>query len=231
MTKDNLLFGIVGLLLGLILGFMITNSLNSGSGTVAPTAGQIDPNAPLPEGHPNVPGQNAASMPEVQAAVEKANQAPEDFDAQVKAAGMYYQIQRYDDAAALFERANKLKPDEYEVVVKLGNVYFDGGKFSEAEKWYEKALAKKADDINVRTDLGLTFIFRDPPDYDRAIKEFLGSLEVDPNHPQTLQNLVVAYTKKGEVEKANDTLAKFEKLNPGNAVIPRLREEIQKIKN
>ena len=78
----------------------------------------------------------------------------------------------------------------------LGNAYFDLEKYEEAEKWYTSALSKKDDDVNVRTDLGLTFIFRDKPNYDRAIQEFRRSLELDPNHPETLQNLTVAYTKK-----------------------------------
>ena len=80
--------------------------------------------------------------------------------------------------------------------MNLGNAYFDTEKFEEAEKWYASALVKKADDVNVRTDLSLTFIFRDKPNYDRAIQEFQRSLELDPNHPQTIQNLTVAHTKK-----------------------------------
>ena len=83
--------------------------------------------------------------------------------------------------------------------------------------------------MNVRTDLGLTFIFREKPNYDRAIQEFQKSLEVDPNHPQTLQNLTVAYTKKGDAANANQTLAKLEGLDPTNDSITKLREDIKKI--
>jgi tetratricopeptide (TPR) repeat protein len=87
----------------------------------------------------------------------------------------------------------------------------------------------KSDDINVRTDLGLTFIFRDPPNYDRAIQEFNRSLQIDPGHIQTLQNLTVAYTKKGDVEKAKSTLAKLEQLDPSNAAVSKLRDDINKL--
>ena len=91
------------------------------------------------------------------------------------------------------------------------------------------ALSKKADDVNVRTDLGLTFIFREKPNYDRAIQEFQRSLELDPNHPQTLQNLTVAYTKKGDAGLAVQTLTKLEALDPVNESIAKLREDIQKL--
>ncbi|MGE3467564.1 MAG: tetratricopeptide repeat protein, partial [Pyrinomonadaceae bacterium] len=81
----------------------------------------------------------------------------------------------------------------------------------------------------VRTDLGLTFVFRDPPNYERAIKEFNRSLDVDPNHVQALQNLTVAYTKTGDRSKANETLTQLESVDAGNTAIKRLRDEIAKM--
>jgi tetratricopeptide (TPR) repeat protein len=142
---------------------------------------------------------------------------------------MYYQIQRFDQAVEFLKQANKIKPDDYETIVNLGNAYFDASRYEEAEKIYTTALAKKPDDVNVRTDFGLTFVFRQPPNYDRAIKEFLRSLEIDPNHVQTLQNLTVAYTKKGDTEKANSTLSSLESVDAKNQAIPKLREEINKL--
>ena len=138
-------------------------------------------------------------------------------------------LQRFDGAIEFLKRANQLKPDNREVIVHLGNAYFDAGKYEEAEKWYTSALIKKADDVDVRTDLGLTFVFRDKPNYDKAIQEFQRSMELNPNHLQTLQNMTVAYTKKGDAAKANDTLAKLEGIDPANDSVKKLREDIQKI--
>ena len=53
--------------------------------------------------------------------------------------------------------------------------------------------------------------------------------ELNPSHPQTLQNLTVAYTKKGDSANANQTLAKLESFDPTNESIAKLREEIKKI--
>jgi tetratricopeptide (TPR) repeat protein len=234
MNKENLLFGAVGLLAGLIIGFVATNSLNKGTISGSPAA-EMKQNSNIPPGHPEIGGAGAkngpagAMQPEVQEAIEKAKQSPDDFDAQIKAGEMYYQIERFDDAIPLFKRASQLRPDDRELIVQLGNVNFDGGHYDEAEKWYSQALAKKADDVSVRTDLGLTFVFRDPPNYDRAIQEFNKSLETDPNHVQTLQNLTVAYTKKGDAAKAGSTLAKLEGVDPSNKAISKLREDIGNI--
>src|SRR5213080_812309 len=103
--------------------------------------------------------------------IEKAKQQPQDFEAQMTAADLYYQIQRFDDAAKFYEAASKLKPADTEPMIKLGNAYFDAAqtaaennnmqaatpKFALAERWYAEALEKEPKNISVRTDLGLTF--------------------------------------------------------------------------
>jgi tetratricopeptide (TPR) repeat protein len=232
MNKENILFGIVGLLLGLIVGFMYANNVNQKTAFSAPNAA-MKQNPNMPEGHPDISGMNqtnaAASSSQIQAALEQAQKEPGNFEAQVKAAEVNYQIEAYDKAIEFLKAANKIKPEDYPTVVNIGNAYFDDGNYPEAEKWYTAALAKKGDDENVRTDLGLTFIFRDPPDYDRAIKEFETVLAKNINHPQALQNLTVAYTKKGNAAKAIETVNKLEEVDPTNASVAKLREEIKKL--
>jgi tetratricopeptide (TPR) repeat protein len=236
MIKESFLYAIIGVFLGLILGFMLANSFSKSTMLMPVTAG-VQQNPNLPEGHPNVggnsrlPGQQEEITPDIQAAIDKAKQEPKNFESQTKAAELTYDIQRLNEAIEFLKRANELKPDDYQTIVNLGNAYFDAEQFVEAEKWYLAALAKKPDDVNARTDLGLTFIFRQPPNYDRAIQEFQRSLETNPNHPQTLQNLTVAYTKKGDAVKAKLALSRLENLDASNSVIPKLREEIQKLDN
>lgn len=232
MNKENVLFGVVGLLAGLIIGFMFANSVNQGGASTLASS-QMRANSNMPPDHPPVPP--GTTMPggpmqaDVTAAIEQAKQSPDDFDAQIKAAEMFYRIDRLDDAITYLMAANKIKPEEREVIVHLGNANFDADKYEEAEKWYTAALGKKADDINVRTDLGLTFMFRKQPNYDRAVQEFTRSLEIDPNHTQTLQNLTVAYTKKNDAAKASATLAKLEQIDAANTSIAKLKDDIQKI--
>jgi tetratricopeptide (TPR) repeat protein len=230
MNKENTLFGIVGLLLGLIIGFMFANNVNQKAALTAAPNAATKQNPAMPEGHPDINDPNAAaSMPQVQAAIEKAKSSPDDFEAQIKAAEVNYQIERYDVAVEYLKQANKIKPEDYPTIVNLGNAYFDSGNYTEAEKWYSAALEKKAEDENVRTDLGLTFIFRDPPNYDRAIKEFETVLAKNINHPQALQNLTVAYTKKGNAAKATETVNKLAELDPTNTSVAKLREDIKKL--
>ncbi len=230
-TKENILFTIIGLLAGAMVGFFVANSINQGA-VPAGLVSAAPPAAGLPSGHPNVPGgggSNGGAIPEVQAAIEKARQNPTDFEAQMKAAELFYQIQRFDGAIEFLKKANEIQPENYEVVVNLGNASFDAEKYEDAEGWYSKALEKKQDDLDVRTDLGLTFVFRGKPDYDRAIAEFKRVLGSDPGHKQALQNLTVAYTKKEDIANASLTAGQLEKIDPANSSLAKLKEDIAKI--
>lgn len=226
MTKDNVLFAVVGILIGLIIGFFGANQLNrSATGPSATTTSNTNTRNPiLPPDHPSIgtgatPQPQGGALPQVTKAIEKAKQQPENYEAQMTAADLYYQIQRFEDAGKLYAAANKLKPGEAEPLVKLGNVNFDMGKYEEAEKWYDAALKKDPSQVSVRTDYGLTFFLRTPRDIDRAIKEYQASLGINPNHEITLQNLVVAYREKGDAENALKTLERLAKVNPDNPAV------------
>jgi hypothetical protein len=52
---------------------------------------------------------------------------------------------------------------------------------------------------------------------------------MNPTHTQAMQNLTVAYTKKGDAANAKSTMAKLEGIDPTNSALPKLKEELQKI--
>jgi len=227
MSKDKLFIGIAGVVLGFIIGFIFANSVNrtvsenqqiSGLPNSIPAS-----NSNLPPDHPPI-GTKAdslqtAPLPQVTEAIEKAKQQPESFEAQMTAADLYYQIQRFEDAVKFYLNASRLRPNELEPVVKLGNAYFDSEQYEEAEKWYLAALKRTPDDINVRTDLGLTFFLRTPRDIDRAIKEYQSSLQLVPDHEITLQNLALAYLEKNDKENGQKTIERLRVTNPNNPVV------------
>ena len=92
---------------------------------------------------------------------------------------------------------------------------------------YTAALVKDPKDINVRTDLGLTFLVREPPDLNRAVQEFRRSLQIDPRHEQTLQNMTIALLKKGSYAEADATLKKLAEVNPNNQSLAQLRSDLE----
>jgi tetratricopeptide (TPR) repeat protein len=235
MNKDNILFAIIGVLLGVIVGYVFATNLNQRDtqtrATGGRTAEQLAPGSELPENHPQIPSNalkdQGGESSEDSAALKQAEAAPDNFDAQMQAAAILYQNRRFDEAIQLLTRANQLRPDSYEAIVALGNTNFDAGRYEAAEKWYTAALVKNPKDVNVRTDLGLSFMFQEPSDVDRAIKEFRKSLETDPGHEQTLQNLAVALTKKGSFNEAEATLKKLSEVNAANPSLSKLRSDLE----
>jgi tetratricopeptide (TPR) repeat protein len=227
MSKDNILYALVGVGFGLFFGFVFVAWANQRAVQARPQTA-TESEAGAPDAQSSIVVADQQKMQGIIADASKhARENPQDYNAQMTAGGINYKAQQYEDALEFFLKANQLKPDEVEPVIQLGNVNYDAGRLTAAEKWYTAALLKEPNNINVRTDLGLTFLLRQPPDNDRAIAEFRRSLELDPRHEQTLQNLVVALTHKGEREEAQATLKRLQAVNPDNAAIPKLQSDLQ----
>lgn len=242
----NLLFCVIGIFFGFLLGFFFANSgwvarpeLDGGArSNVAPTsAPPLNPQqqaGQLPPGHPSVGETNAedrsggaSTSPQVQAEMDAADRNPKDFAAQMKAAATFYQSGAYDKAAVYLERALKLKPKDADALTAMGDTKYDTGNFTEATKFYERSLIERPTDVNVRTDLGNTYFKRTPPDYERAIAEYRKALNLDPKHEKTLQNLAAAALRKGDKATARDALERLAAVNPANPAIASLRASLE----
>jgi tetratricopeptide (TPR) repeat protein len=106
----------------------------------------------MPADHPPVGGGEGNPQQvfeDVQASMKKAREEPQNFDAQITAARLEYQIRRFDDAIGFLLKANELRPGDYETIANLGMVNLDAGHYDQSIKWYKAALMKKPDDISV----------------------------------------------------------------------------------
>lgn len=245
MNKENILFGVIGLLVGLIIGFAGTNYLNQkGYEQIAAAKPQPQTNAPIANSQPQPQinqqvvreqTQTGGMIPQVQQTIDRASNEPNNFDAQMAAGEMYYKIQRFDEAAQFFDKAVQIKPTDINALTKAGHAFYDAGavqmesgangsaNFQTAEKFYARVLAINPKDVNIRTDLGLTFYYRQPKDIERAVQEFRQSLETNPNHEMTLQVLATALKEKGDTAGAQEAIARLEKVNPNNPNLTKLR--------
>jgi tetratricopeptide (TPR) repeat protein len=153
MTRDNLLFAIIGILLGFIIGFLLANSILTREAAQRATPLSAQQGQNLPPNHPPVGGDQGTDpqqiFTQVQEAMKQAREQPNNFEAQLTAAKLEYQIQRYDQAIEYLLVANKLKSNDFDVLGMLGVANMDAGHFDAAEKWYRAALVKKPNDIAV----------------------------------------------------------------------------------
>jgi len=200
MTRDNLLFAIIGILLGFIAGFLLAGNISQREAAqrALPTSAQSQN---LPANHPPVPGDQQTSgeggqqmLASVQTAMKQARENPNDFDAQVTAAKLEYQIQRFDQAIEYLLAANKLKPDNTEVLAMLGEANMDAQHFDAAIKWYKAALAKNPKDIT------------------------------------SLDGYCFVLLQSGDAKNAEDALNKLAKADPNNQDLPQFRKKLDELK-
>jgi Flp pilus assembly protein TadD len=201
MSRDNLLFAIIGILIGFIIGFMLANSILTREAAMraAPlSAAQQSGN--LPPNHPPVAGSDQSgdgqqTFTQVQEAMKQAREHPDDFDAQLTAAKLEYQIQRFDQAIEYLLAANKIKPNDFNVLGMLGVANMDAGHFDAAEKWYRAAMIKKPEDIPV------------------------------------IDGLCAVLLSKGDAKGADEAINKLAKVDPTNQDLPQFRAKLAELKS
>jgi len=241
--SKNLLFCALGILLGFIVGFLFTNSITkpvtqAAAARTAPAGGgEARPLGPdeaggeLPPGHPEVPGAGggtaASTSADAQGAMDKADRAPKDFQAQFEAARVFYDLKDYGKAALYLDRALKLKGSDFDALVMMGNTRYDAQDFAAAAEFYERALAVKPDSADVRTDLGNTYFNR--KDFDRAIAEYRKSVRIDPNHLNSWRNIAAASIEKGDKASASEAVEQLTRLAPQSTQTEAFRRKLAEL--
>jgi tetratricopeptide (TPR) repeat protein len=203
MTRDNLLFAIIGILLGFIGGFLLAGNISQreaamrAGATLAQTGQQnLPPNHPPIGGDQTTGGEGGQQMlASVQTAMKQARENPNDFDAQVTAANLEYQIGRYDQAIEYLLAANKLIPDNAEVLGMLGEANMDAKHFDAAVKWYQAALTKNPKDL------------------------------------ASLDGYCYVLLQNGDAKTAEEAMKKLEKLDPTNQDLSQFREKLSQLKS
>jgi tetratricopeptide (TPR) repeat protein len=90
----------------------------------------------LPPGHPPI---NIDST--IKAFEDQAAQNPQDPEPALRLANLFYDHQRYQDAADWYQKALKLDPKNVNARTDLGTVYFNLGRPQDALAEYKKSLA------------------------------------------------------------------------------------------
>lgn len=134
MKKINLLFVVIGLVVGLFSGFKIANrnyrsELKENRDRAAAAA--ISSTNP------------AKKASEVEAVITKARNNPDDYQAQLDAAEQFLSIQRAEGAVEFLNRALQIKPNDPDALAGLGEVYYVQQKFDDAINYSRRALKER----------------------------------------------------------------------------------------
>lgn len=191
---------VIGLMVGLTLGYVFAErqSIPPG-GAVRPEGGSSQFGA-LPEGHP--PIGETDTRPEVH-----------QFEQQIA------------EVRALLNQ----NPNDAGLMVSLGDAYFELARATssndhwlEAQGWYEKAVASgRVDDANVMTDLAV--VYRNLQQNDRALEMLERAIATDPDHWQAWYNKVIILNfDLHRHDEARDAFLRLEEIAASDPQVPDL---------
>ena len=233
MNKDNVLFAVIGILIGFISGYLLHEVMAArqpprlrpgdvaaaGPGGISAPDGGGDAGAagaagsPANAGNPPPDGAGALGMGGGPAAAG-APGAPGGAGAPMAA---IQQLREYVEK----------NPNDADAVLKLANANFDIRRWDRARELYTQYLKLKPDQPDILSDLGITY--RELRQFDQALEQFQKAQKLAPTHWQAQYNqAVVLGIDLKRYDDAQKVLADIEKLQPGNPDVAKLAAEVDR---
>jgi len=118
---------------------------------------------------------------------------PSDPDALSEKATELAKQQRYDEAAALWQRALKLQPDYFPALFNLGYMEVTRSRFQAAAPFLARAARVKPDDFNTRYLLGS--VLANLGRSEDGLRQWRAALKIQPRNVRLMQVMAVEYSK------------------------------------
>ena len=176
MPRESLLFGIAGVFFGVLVGWIIGTQQAPPARPAAPAAdaqaAQSRAQAPPP-------------LDESRAAALKASadSNPRDVATRVQLANLYFDHDRFPDAARWYEDALKLDPRNVNVSTDLGITYYYMNQPDAALKQFDRSLAIEPGHTKTLLNIGVVRAFA-KQDLDGAAKAWQRVVELAPGSPE-----------------------------------------------
>ncbi len=233
----------IGIIFGFAGGFFFANMLNrqemeslKAKAVQAQAQNQDAAKMDLGGAQTAGPDEQDLTPDEIRQKIERADQNPANIPYQRDLgmslylyAGMKKDTALLPDARRLMLRAYEKDPKDNELLLALGNVSFDIGQskhdnksLEEARGYYNQALQLKPKQVDVQTDIGSSYFLEDPPQYEKALAEYRKSLQIEPEHTRTLDNISRTLIMLGRLDEAEESLAKLKKLDANYPGVPDL---------
>ena len=217
MNKDNLLYTVIGILVGFIAGYLIKDMMVTrqpprltpelraqiameGENPAQPAGGETAAEGPTDArtadtSNPGMggaaPGGSGPMNAEVQQLRAYVEQHPDDADAVLQLANLNFQIRNWPRAQELYSHYLKLRPDNPDVL----------------------------------TDLGVTY--QQTQEFDKALECFRQAHKVAPQHwKSSFNEVVVLALDLHRFDEADPILKELQRMQPGNPDVARLAEEV-----
>jgi len=179
MGNKQITTGVVGIVIGLIMGFFASQIFL----TPPPRVGELQPlnsaqdSSQLPEEHP--PAEVMEKLTELQ---DWAQTHPQDSQVRISLGNTYYDMGRFDGALNWYEQALQLEPDNVDVRTDLGTAYLYTGNPIKAVEHYKNSLEMDPDHIQTLQNISVAYL--STGNYSEAIGHLEKLLQSHPDYPQ-----------------------------------------------
>jgi len=200
MSRDNVVYTLCGLLLGLVIGsFLVGPKLARSK-----LAGQDE----IPASSSAAP--ESASMPA--AAAGGAAASP---------------MEQVRQQLELLKKQVAQNPNDFDALVQLGNMYMDVSKFPQAIDYFNRALTVR-EEPSVRTDLGICY--KQSGQNAQARDAFRKVASEQPDQWQAIYNLAIVDGELKDYTDARAQLAKLKQMRPDDPQVTKLEQALAAVK-
>jgi len=179
MKNRQIVFGLVGIAIGFVLGFFSSDLIKKEPVPVGASPAAVQQGSgseQLPENHPSM-----EDMQKLQDLQQQAAANPNDKQARVALGNLYYDMQRFDAAIKWYEEAVRLDPNNVNVNTDLGTSYLYTNKPEKAIEQYTKSLA--IDQKHPQTLQNLGFAYFAMANFKDAVTTWDKLLVTHPEYP------------------------------------------------
>ncbi|HEX6200198.1 MAG TPA: tetratricopeptide repeat protein [Thermoanaerobaculia bacterium] len=142
MTRDNVLFIVIGILIGFISGYLMHEVMaaRQPARLVHGDAGAAPPGGPAPAPGPQPQGADRAALTqEIRSLEQFVAENPDDAEAALRLANLSFEVGDWTRCAAMYERRLELLPGDPDVLSDLGVCYRELGQADRALAAFDRA--------------------------------------------------------------------------------------------
>jgi tetratricopeptide (TPR) repeat protein len=179
MKAESLVVGVAGVLLGLIAGWMIGSQQPAARPSAAPPAAASAPaqSAPGTSARPSL-DENEVKRLETMAEKDPANVTPK-----AQLGNLYFDAERYAEAAQWYEKAMAVDPSNADVSTDLGVSYYYQNQPDKALAQFKRSLEIDPRHTKTMLNQGIVLAFG-KQDLDGASKAWQRVIELAPSSPE-----------------------------------------------
>jgi tetratricopeptide (TPR) repeat protein len=179
-SRESIIFGVAGVFFGVLVGWIIGSQ--QGAAPRTPAAAPPAAEQQRPSGQNQ---QSAARLDEARAATLKqaVDRDPRDVRSRIELANLYYDAERFDDAARWYEEALTLEPKNVSASTDLGISYYYMNQPDRALAQFERSLAIDPTHTKTLLNVGIVRAYG-KDDLEGAVKAWQRVVELVPDSPE-----------------------------------------------